>query len=116
MDGYVYSTPGDAFAAAFGRSGGRALLLVVDNCKHLIDDVVELVDAILSSGTECRVLATAREALEIDGPGLKSLVEVCDRLDHRFRLLVGGQRRRLQRQHTLQTVMDWSWDPLTQDL
>ena len=53
-----------AIAAFLAR---RDLLIVLDNCEHLLDDVAELVDAIMSSGTQCRVLATSREALEVDG-------------------------------------------------
>jgi len=37
--------------------------------------------------------------------------QIADRLDDRFRLLTGGQRR-VQRQHTLQTTLDWSYDLL----
>ncbi len=53
-----------AIAAFVAR---RDLLLVLDNCEHLLDAVAELVDAIMSSGTQARVLATSREALEVDG-------------------------------------------------
>ena len=45
----------------------RDLLIVLDNCEHLLDAVAELVDAIMNSGTDARALATSREALEVDG-------------------------------------------------
>ena len=37
--------------------------------------------------------------------------QIADRLDDRFRLLTGGQRR-VQRQQTLQAALDWSFDLL----
>lgn len=40
--------------------------------------------------------------------------ELADRLDDRFRLLTGGNRR-LQRQQTLQATLDWTHDLLTDD-
>jgi predicted ATPase/class 3 adenylate cyclase len=39
--------------------------------------------------------------------------QIADRLDDRFRLLTGGQRR-VQRQQTLQAALDWSHDLLNQ--
>lgn len=158
---------------------GRDLLLVMDNCEHLIDGCAELVDEILSIGTSARVLATSREALDLDGertlrvsslevegadgetgpavalllerarsvsdglylgPGdLSTVRELCRQLDglplaielaapqlahltptqllarlgDRFVLLSGGRTRRRQRQHTLDTMMNWSWDLLS---
>ena len=46
---------------------GQELLLVLDNCEHVIDDVVEFVDHMLDLAEGPVVLATSREALEIDG-------------------------------------------------
>ncbi len=45
----------------------RGVVLVVDNCEHLLDPVAELVDRLLSACGRLRVLATSREALEIEG-------------------------------------------------
>ena len=45
---------------------GRTLL-VVDNCEHLIDDVAVLVERLVESCPELRVLATSREALAVPG-------------------------------------------------
>jgi predicted ATPase/class 3 adenylate cyclase len=45
----------------------REALVVVDNCEHLLDPVAELVEGILHAGEHVRVLATSREALEIEG-------------------------------------------------
>ena len=45
----------------------RNLLLILDNCEHLIEACAELVEALLRSCPELRVLATSREALGITG-------------------------------------------------
>ena len=49
------------------RLAGRQLLLVLDNCEHLLDACARLLDALLSACPELRVLATSREALRISG-------------------------------------------------
>jgi predicted ATPase/DNA-binding NarL/FixJ family response regulator len=45
----------------------RKLLLILDNCEHLIDACAELAEAWLHSCPGLRVLATSREALGITG-------------------------------------------------
>ncbi|HSH79730.1 MAG TPA: BTAD domain-containing putative transcriptional regulator, partial [Herpetosiphonaceae bacterium] len=45
----------------------RQLLLVLDNCEHLLDACAQLVETLLSSSPELRVLATSREALGTRG-------------------------------------------------
>jgi predicted ATPase/DNA-binding SARP family transcriptional activator/DNA-binding CsgD family transcriptional regulator len=45
----------------------RKMLLVVDNCEHLVGAVVGLVDALLDSCPGLRVLATSRETLSAAG-------------------------------------------------
>ena len=42
---------------------GRRLLIVLDNCEHVLDAAAELVDAILTRTTSVSVIATSREAL-----------------------------------------------------
>jgi len=46
---------------------GRHVLLVVDNCEHVISDCAGLVDAILRSCSAVTVLATSREPLHVNG-------------------------------------------------
>jgi non-specific serine/threonine protein kinase len=46
---------------------GRRLLLVLDNCEHLIESCAELVEMFLAASPELRVLATSREALRVPG-------------------------------------------------
>jgi predicted ATPase/DNA-binding SARP family transcriptional activator len=46
---------------------GRPLLLVLDNCEHLIDACALLVDALLDAAPHTTVLATSREPLLVSG-------------------------------------------------
>jgi predicted ATPase/class 3 adenylate cyclase len=72
----------DAFAAEFGVTartgqtiaeafveflGTKQLLLVVDNCEHLLDGVADLVATVERSCAGVVVLATSREGLALDG-------------------------------------------------
>jgi predicted ATPase len=43
------------------------MLLVVDNCEHLVEAVVGVVDALLNACSDLRVLATSRESLNAAG-------------------------------------------------
>ena len=59
---------GYAPAAALAEYlAGRQLLLVLDNCEHLVDAVAKLADVLLRTAAGLRVLATSRESLNIDG-------------------------------------------------
>ena len=54
----------DALAPALAR---RQLLLVLDNCEHVIDAAAELCGRLLLGADDIRVLATSREPLRIAG-------------------------------------------------
>ena len=45
----------------------KKLLLVLDNCEHLLSACVEFVDKLLFSCSEVHILATSREALNVQG-------------------------------------------------
>ncbi|GAA2370367.1 BTAD domain-containing putative transcriptional regulator [Nonomuraea africana] len=45
----------------------RRLLLVMDNCEHVIDRAADLVSTLLNAARGLRVLATSREALAVPG-------------------------------------------------
>ncbi|KRB55336.1 LuxR family transcriptional regulator [Rhizobium sp. Root708] len=47
--------------------GNRKMLLVIDNCEHVVDAAAEMVEAILRACPNVSVLATSRELLRIDG-------------------------------------------------
>ncbi len=164
----------------------RKVLLILDNCEHLIDECAQLADRLLRSCPDLRILASSREALGIAGeralrlrsltlpksqnglsneelagyeairlfaaraesvkPGFSltsdnaaAIFQICQRLDgiplaielaaarvrvlspsqiatrldDRFRLLTGGSRTALPRQRTLQALIDWSYDLLS---
>ncbi|WP_240777771.1 BTAD domain-containing putative transcriptional regulator [Nonomuraea basaltis] len=49
---------------------GRRMLLVLDNCEHVILAVAELVDLLLRAAPDLRVLTTSQESLAIPGETL----------------------------------------------
>jgi predicted ATPase/DNA-binding SARP family transcriptional activator len=163
------------------------ILLILDNCEHLIDQAAKLTAQLVQAAPELRVLVTSREPLMLAGevvwavpplalpgpaadpqpaalaqfsavqlfvtrtgasvPGFRldeanaqavaalcrrldgiplalelaatrvrtlGVHELLARLDDRFRLLVTGHRDAPARQQTLQAVIDWSWELLTE--
>ncbi len=59
--------PGGAVEALATALGGRRMLLILDNCEHLIAECVEVVAALLRRSEHLRVLATSRTALRLPG-------------------------------------------------
>ena len=53
--------------AIAGHIGDRRLLLLLDNCEHLVEPVARLAEALLSHCPNLTVLATSREPLRIPG-------------------------------------------------
>src|SRR5215207_5227254 len=51
----------------------KRMLLVLDNCEHLIDDVAPLASSLLSACSRLKILTTSREALQIPGAWLYSV-------------------------------------------
>jgi non-specific serine/threonine protein kinase len=47
--------------------GDRRVLIVLDNCEHLIEAAAELADALLRRCPKLRILATSRETLRVSG-------------------------------------------------
>jgi predicted ATPase/DNA-binding winged helix-turn-helix (wHTH) protein len=45
----------------------KQLMLVLDNCEHLVDAVAQMTEALLRVNTAARVIATSREPLRIEG-------------------------------------------------
>ncbi|MGH2349054.1 MAG: tetratricopeptide repeat protein [bacterium] len=164
----------------------KRLLLILDNCEHLIDASARLAESLLVASSGLKVLATGREPLGIAGemiyrvpslavpdvsqqltppdlnkteaarlfveraafarPDLRltdadapavaricvaldgiplaiemaaarlrtlSVGQIAQRISDRFGLLTGGSRTALPRQQTLQAVLDWSYELLT---
>ncbi|MFC9703316.1 ATP-binding protein [Streptomyces sp. NPDC056943] len=74
----------EAFAVTVGVRGGgaarletalagRPVLLIVDNCEHVVDETAVLVRRLLAACPDLRVLTTSREALGITGESLLPL-------------------------------------------
>jgi non-specific serine/threonine protein kinase len=60
--------PGMSAAGTLARVlAGQQLLLVLDNCEHVIGAAAELCAALLAAADEVRVLATSREPLAVAG-------------------------------------------------
>ncbi len=55
------------------RAGELDLLVVVDNCEHVIDAAARAVETLVHGGRELRVLATSRERLRVDGEHVRSV-------------------------------------------
>jgi hypothetical protein len=64
----VREEPGRSLQAALADSlQEKRLLLVLDNCEHLVAACAQLVSSLLHSCPQLRVLATSREGLEVEG-------------------------------------------------
>lgn len=60
--------PNSASPAAVARSiGDKTLLLVLDNCEHVIDAVATLAETLLSLCPHTTIITTSRETLRIQG-------------------------------------------------
>ena len=47
--------------------GGQSLLVLLDNCEHVIDACAKLADVLLRGCPNLALLATSREPLDVDG-------------------------------------------------
>lgn len=61
---------GGPLAALVAHCQGSDMLLVLDNCEHLMDAVRAAVDALLAGAPKLRILVTSREALGLAGEQL----------------------------------------------
>jgi predicted ATPase len=58
---------GDVVEVLAGRLGGEPVLVILDNCEHLLGSVAALVDALLRRCPGLTVVATSREPLGVPG-------------------------------------------------
>ncbi|MEU5987654.1 BTAD domain-containing putative transcriptional regulator [Spirillospora sp. NPDC047418] len=76
-EGGMLPTPGEASPDAMERLvtalDGRRVLLVLDNCEHIVAAAAAITHRLLSACPDLRVLATSREALAITGEALRPL-------------------------------------------
>lgn len=102
------AAPDDEYAQA------EAVLLFVDRARAVRPDF-GLTHANLTVAAHiCRRLDGIPLAIELAAARLRALTQeqVANRLDDRFRLLIGGNRGALPRQQTLRATFDWSHDLL----
>jgi predicted ATPase/DNA-binding CsgD family transcriptional regulator len=95
---------GDAVRLFLDRARASAAAFALDEANH--DAVVEI----------CQRLDGLPLAIELAAARVRLLSprEIADRLDDRFRLLVGGSRTAPPRQQTLAAAVDWSYDQLSE--
>jgi predicted ATPase/DNA-binding SARP family transcriptional activator/DNA-binding CsgD family transcriptional regulator len=64
----VQERPDEPLADALAEAlAGKEMLLVLDNCEHLVEEAARLVDTLLASCPHLNVLATSREPLGVSG-------------------------------------------------
>jgi predicted ATPase len=110
----------------------RQLLLVLDNCEHLLEPCAELAYALLKRAPELRIMATrARDdvlaicrVLGWHSPGDRAGGGAAANVDparhpcatkHRSSVLDGSSRTLPQRQRTLRAALDWSYSLHAED-
>ena len=67
------TTTVDALA---GYLADRRVVLVLDNCEHVLDAVADVVDAIQSAAPDVHVVVTSREPLGIDGEQVRRVASL----------------------------------------
>ncbi|MFI9387058.1 ATP-binding protein [Kutzneria sp. NPDC052558] len=60
----------DPIKQVVGFLKNRSVLLVLDNCEHLVDRCAEFIEALLQETASVRVLATSRHVLAVNGEQL----------------------------------------------
>ncbi|MBT2398026.1 BTAD domain-containing putative transcriptional regulator [Streptomyces sp. ISL-100] len=65
--GFQGTAAGDAAQRLLAALEGRELLLLLDNCEHVVEGAARLAGLVLGACPRVRVLATGREALGITG-------------------------------------------------
>jgi class 3 adenylate cyclase len=64
---------GAATASVADALRPKHALLILDNCEHLVDAVASLVEELLGQCPHLRILATSREALNLEGESARQL-------------------------------------------
>jgi len=63
----------DTLSSLIEYLSSRRVLVVVDNCEHVIDSVADIVEQILADGSDTRILATSREGLGLAGERIRAI-------------------------------------------
>jgi predicted ATPase/DNA-binding winged helix-turn-helix (wHTH) protein len=65
--GIMMQAAQDPFLSLLAFLGDRRVLLVLDNCEHVIDAAAALAEPVVSGAPQAHILATSREALRVEG-------------------------------------------------
>jgi predicted ATPase/DNA-binding winged helix-turn-helix (wHTH) protein len=57
----------DPFGSLVAFLGDKKILLILDNCEHVIDSAAALAERVVSEAPHAHILATSREALRVEG-------------------------------------------------
>src|SRR5258705_5768238 len=71
----------DPFLSLLAFIGERRVLLVLDNCEHVIDAAAALAEPVVSEAPHAHILATSREALRVEGEHVHLLYPLDGPLD-----------------------------------
>jgi predicted ATPase len=71
----------DPFLSLLAFLGDRRVLLVLDNCEHVIDAAAALAEPVVSEAPHAHILATSREALRAEGEHVHLLYPLDGPLD-----------------------------------
>jgi len=65
--GLSVAGPADPLAALTRQLGGRRLLLVLDNCEHVVDAVASVLEAVLAAAPNTHALVSSQELVGVSG-------------------------------------------------
>src|SRR5260370_28897755 len=71
----------DPFLSLLAFLGDRRVLLLLDNCEHVIDAAAALAEHVVSAAPQTYILATSREALRVEGEHVHLLYPLDGPLD-----------------------------------
>ncbi len=93
----------------------EAVALFVERAQQIRSDFTLTVHNVEAVSQVCRRLDGIPLAIELAAARVRSLTveDIDSRLDERFQLLTGGSRTALPRHQTLRSLVDWSYDLLT---
>jgi predicted ATPase/DNA-binding winged helix-turn-helix (wHTH) protein len=66
----------DPFGSLVAFLGDKKLLIVLDNCEHVMDSAATLAERIVREAPQAHILATSREALRVEGERVHLLLSL----------------------------------------
>lgn len=108
--------PGDPAVSLETAAVSEAVALFVDRARAVRPSFALTEDSVAASVAVCRRLDGIPLAIELAAARLSALSveELLERLQDRYRLLVGGSTSALPRHQTLRELVGWSWNLCTE--